>query len=485
MNPVEEKVFAYIKKHKMLEPGDRVAVGVSGGADSVCLLFLLSKWVKTYGGALCVVHINHMLRTEAKDEAAFVQDLCTRQQIAFFGIQKDVALLAAQMRITTEEAGRMARYDAYSEMKEQFMADKIAVAHTANDQAETMLFHLFRGSGMKGLCAIAPTREDVIRPILCLERREVEDYLRGENQPYCTDGSNHTDLYTRNRIRHHILPFAEEQISHNAIAHMCETARQLSETEDYLVTLTSQAVESVVTRTEKDVRIDRKRFLAMHPAMQKRVLLEVLREWIPQAKDITHLHIESMIKLFDTDGNRRLTLPKGVSSRREYDQIIVEKEDKHHTDREHMRPDHADNLEVIVSLEAIQTREWVTSVYNQISVSFRVSNYDKNKQIVRNKYTKWFDCVKINGNLTLRTRRIGDYFMIKDANNGKIHHKSLKDYMLKEKIPVSKRDHILLLAQGNHVLWVIGHRISEYYKIDDTTKQCLEVEVSTYMDDYS
>ena len=176
----EEKVFSFIEKHHMLTATDSLVVGVSGGADSVCLLFVLLEYRKRIPFSLAVVHVNHGIRQEAVQDESYVKQLCEANQLPFYPFHIKVRELAKQEKCSEEEAGRNARYEAFTRVAKEVGANKIAVAHNCNDRSETMLFHLFRGSGLKGLGSIRPVRDQIIRPILCLERKEIEAYL--ENQ---------------------------------------------------------------------------------------------------------------------------------------------------------------------------------------------------------------------------------------------------------------------------------------------------------------
>ncbi|MBQ2576517.1 MAG: tRNA lysidine(34) synthetase TilS, partial [Lachnospiraceae bacterium] len=214
-NEIEKKVFSYIEEHHMLETGDLVVAGVSGGADSVCLLFVLLSYAKIHPIKIAVVHMDHKIRPESGEDADFVRRLCEENNLPFYLYEKQINDMAVEMKCSTEEAGRMARYQAFSEVADKLskeMTDsekkakvKIAIAHNKNDTCETMLFHLFRGSGLKGLCGILPVRDKLIRPLLCLQRSEIETYLAEMGVSYCTDATNAEDDYTRNRIRHNIL----------------------------------------------------------------------------------------------------------------------------------------------------------------------------------------------------------------------------------------------------------------------------------------
>ena len=230
----------------MLEPGDRVVAGISGGADSVCLLFVLLEWAKKVPMELIVVHVNHGIRAEAASDARYVQELCERYRLPFVLVEEDIKKKALEEKCSEEEAGRRVRYHAFREAAIQYKANKIAVAHNSNDRSETMLFHLFRGSGIKGLGSILPVRDNIIRPILGLERHEIENYLQAAGVRYCQDATNATDDYTRNRIRHHILPYAEENIVQGCVSHMSQTAEMLAETEEYLEQQTCMALDGCV-----------------------------------------------------------------------------------------------------------------------------------------------------------------------------------------------------------------------------------------------
>ena len=237
-----EKVKNYVKQYKMLVPGDIVVAGVSGGADSLCLLFMLKELAEEIPLQLAVVHVNHGIRKEAEEDAAYVEQICKGLNVPFFLKEADVEAIAKSQGISTEEAGRNVRYEAFSEVLTQFTEGelhtfskkgKIAVAHTANDRAETMLFHLFRGTGLTGLSGIKPVRDRVIRPLLCLDREEIERYLEKKEIAFCIDRTNNEDTYTRNKIRHHILPFAEKNICTGTVSHMNKTAEMLLETEEF------------------------------------------------------------------------------------------------------------------------------------------------------------------------------------------------------------------------------------------------------------
>lgn len=196
-------MLSFMEKYHMLDGCKTLVIGVSGGADSVCLLLLLEKVCKERGILPVVVHIEHGIRgKESLSDAAFVENLCKQKDILFHRFSYAVEKIAKESGESTEEAGRRLRYDTFFQVAEQYEQAKIAVAHNENDQAETVLFHLARGSGIKGMGGIPPVRGNIIRPLLGVSRAEIEQYLKEAGQPYCTDSTNALDVYARNRIRH-------------------------------------------------------------------------------------------------------------------------------------------------------------------------------------------------------------------------------------------------------------------------------------------
>ena len=495
----EQKVFSYIEEHGMIVPDDRIVAGVSGGADSLCLLFLLLEYAKRIPFTLAVVHVDHGIRPDAGEDARYVEELCAAEGVPFFLKKADVHRLAREEKCSEEDAGRRIRYKAFRETAEGMGGAKIAVAHNSNDNAETMLFHLFRGSGLKGLCGIAPVRDDVIRPILCLERGEAEAYLRERGIAWRTDSTNGEDDYSRNRIRHHILPYAEEEIFSGAVAHMRRTAEVLKETEDYLEIQTQEAFVRCLVRNpeaavppgqqeqgyslgnepgagdmwdKEDSRggaLDVEAFRRLHPALQKRVLHILIKKLSPTGKDIHQVHVQDVLSLFRQEGNRSIALPFGITARRQYDMVVLERG---------CRVPVWQGESIQVRLPEVDTG--VFSVYdlgNMGKLEFTAFFNENFMEVPKNRYTKWFDYDKIEEPLVLRSRCTGDYLTIADGR-GHAVHKSLKDYMVTEKLPRHIRDEVPLLALGSHVLWLIGWRISEYFKVDGKTKRILQVRLS-------
>ncbi len=488
----------------MLEPHSKVVVGVSGGADSVCLLFALLEYAKQMPLELAVVHINHGIRPEAGEDAAYVKELCEANGLPFYLEEADVRALAEQWHMSEEEAGRNVRYRAFERVAGEIGADRIAVAHNSNDNAETILFHLFRGSGIRGLTGIRPVRDRIIRPILCLERAEIEAFLTENQISYCQDVTNSGDDYTRNRIRHHILPYAEQEVVAGSVAHISGAARLLQETEDYLEKQTDEALNRCgVVNTGvgaqraglqqddcgqiTEICFDVQAFLQEDIVIQKRLLNRTLTELSPNKKDISSVHVQDLLELFTREGNRGIDLPFGIKGRRQYGQVLVlaGKSLQQAGALQDGKGQSRESTEVCIEitrkeldcLRTAESEELVRCAADGTGhMVLQVFPYKKGMKVPENQYTKWFDYDKIDKSLYIRTRQTGDYLTIKGAN-GELRHKSLKDYMVTEKIPADDRNRLLFLAIDEHVLWLPGYRISEYFKISGNTKYILQVQL--------
>ena len=251
-----KKVENFILEKEMLKAGDKILLGVSGGADSVCLLCLLEELAEKMHFSIGVLHIEHGIRGAASlRDAAFVKALCEKKGIPFEMRAFPIPEIAEREKLSEEEAGRKMRYQAFSEKMEEEGYQKTAIAHNLNDNAETMLFHLARGSALAGLSGIAAVRGSFIRPLLCLERKEIEAYLAAIGQDYCQDQTNDDQGYSRNRIRHSLLPELEK-INPKAVEHMGRTASFLRQADRYLAEEAKRLENvSVMKKQENEIRL--------------------------------------------------------------------------------------------------------------------------------------------------------------------------------------------------------------------------------------
>ena len=450
-----EQVWNYVCENHMLTEKDRVVAGISGGADSVCLLLLLLEFQKRLPFELCAVHVDHGIRgEEARKDAEFTQRLCLEKNVEFRLVCCDVPKRAREEGLSVEDAGRRCRYEALEQVRSEWGGTRIAVAHHKNDQAETLLLHLFRGTGLKGMCGMAPVKDVLIRPLLCIERREIEAWLKEHMVSYRTDSTNLLDDYARNRIRNRILTEAV-QINAQAVGHLADACSMAREAQDYLEREAERACSRVVRAAEGEWFLDREAFGREDALIQKYVLLRVLESCCRGRKDLTADHVKALIGLMEQPVGKQLMLPGGLYARSSYGGMYIGC-----GRREHQPQEYPVAIPGTVFLE------------DGGKISFDLMPYKKELQIPRKTYTKWLDYDKIKSSLKLRTRCEGDYITV----NRQGGTRKLKDYFIDQKIDRLKRDRVLLLADGSHILWVIGYRISEAFRVTEETEYVLRVQ---------
>ena len=442
---IEERVFSYIEKYNMIEAGSQVIVGISGGGDSVCLLFLLSKYQKRRPFHLLGIHVNHGIRgQEALRDQEYAKKLCERLGVPFTVYTYSVPAIAQQEKRSLEEAGRMVRRRAFEE-KAASLGKKavIALAHHENDNAETVLHNLIRGTKAAGMGGIRPIQEigegvAYIRPLLKVTREEIETYLRQQQIPWMIDSTNQELEYTRNRIRHRIIP-EMEKINPKAVSHIAQAADTFQAIEEYLTGQADMLYREYVEQRENGYWIRKELFLEKE-LMQSYVIRMVLERAADKKQDLTAFHVESILSLGKGRTGASVSLPGGVLASQVYGDLYVR------------LPDSGEAPLKELELEIFP---W------------------ENQQIPEKTYTKWFDYDKIKSSLEIRHRKPGDFLTIADTGG----RKKLKDYFIDCKIPREEREKLTLLAEGSHILWVVGYRISQYYKVTSQTKTVLKVHV--------
>ncbi len=467
-----QKIKAFSEQNKLISKGDRIVVGVSGGADSVCLLHVLKQLSVDYRLSLIVVHINHGIRGEEADrDERFVQSLCRKEGLEFQSIRADVKHIAKAEGLSEEEAGRKIRYEAFIEVCRKLQCNKIATAHNRNDNAETILFNLFRGSGIRGLSGMEPYRAlrlsfgevALIRPLLGIGRPEIEAYLYREGISYITDSTNQSDQYTRNKIRNRILTYATQEINRQSVGNITEAAETLREIEDYLNSKVLQRYEDLVRREEQSYRISVRSLLEEHIVIRKGIVRLVMEELASARKDLEAKHVEAVLTLLGKQVGKQVHLPYDIIAERGYEDIIIYQSISMTSD---------DNIQKAYLPIKLNIPGRTELLYAGMYVETELLSYKKNDIIPKSSCVKWFDYDKIENTVEIRTRREGDYLQINDFG-GK---KKLKDYFIDQKVPQRMRDKQLLVTDGSHVMWIpgVGERMSEKYKVKpDTTKVLL------------
>ncbi len=313
------RLEGFLEREHMLGEGDRIIAGVSGGADSVCLLYLLHTFLsERLGLSLRVVHVHHGLRDAADGDAAFVEELCGEWKIPCAVRYADVRGLCRREGLGEEEAARILRYGIFEEEAASWDA-KIALAHNLDDQAETVLHNLARGSSLKGLGGMAPVNGRLIRPLLIFSRAEIEEVLSAAGLSHREDESNQTDVYTRNRLRHSVLPVLEEKVNGNAAAHIAQAARDIAEADALLDALADKLEEeAALPAKEGEILALRVRTLTQAPAvLAKRLLHRAIARAGGSARDVGRIHVDDVYAICEGGKNARIDLPGRAAAVRE------------------------------------------------------------------------------------------------------------------------------------------------------------------------
>jgi tRNA(Ile)-lysidine synthase len=308
------------------------------------------------------------------------------------------------------------------------------------------LWQLVRGSDVRGLGGMRPRRGQIVRPLLFAGRGDIEAYLSERGISWREDATNQEEAYTRNRLRHSVLPMLTD-LNAQAVPHLCETGERLRETEDYLAKETQEKLAAHTRETARGIFIADS-LLAEHPLMVRRVVYACVERLSGRAKDVGAKHIALVRELFAHQVGARIQLLYGLAAERTYEgvQIFREQDAAEHTEKIHF-----------------SEKQFVMELLSECTTA----------EIFKKKYTKWFDYDKIKCNVQIRGRRAHDYLVI----DGQGHTQSLRRYFINEKIPAAMRDTLPLLADGSHIMWVVGHRISDYYKVDEHTKRVLKVQL--------
>ena len=460
----EQKVKVYVERFHMIEPKDTIVLGISGGADSVCLLKILARWKEAWGISLRAVHVHHQLRGEEADaDERFVRELCENEGIPCRVFYEDVQGMAQREKIGLEEAGRIARYRCFATVCEDVGGGKIALAHHQDDLAETMLHHLVRGTGMAGLCSLKPVSGNRIRPLLCLEKEEILVYLEAAGQPWRTDSSNLEDDYTRNRIRHHVLEELKTEVNPRAVRHMAQLSEELEETRAVLAQVAAEKRRQYVRKSEKGMLFAEE--LKKEPDLiGRQIVHDLLKEISGKQKDFTRIHIEAVQELWNRKVGARRDLPYGMQAIRTYDGIYLERKAEKCETR-----DSEKNAGIQINVHSEGTESFQIGELT-LTVSRTARDFG---EIPEKKYTKWFDYDRIKQTLVIRHRQPGDRICLFDGGGSK----KLKDYLIDRKIPAQKRDQLWLLADGSDILWIIGDRISAAYKVTAESQRILQAEI--------
>lgn len=489
---VIEKVQNTINQQGLAENGSSVLVAVSGGADSVCLLHVLSSIKNSFNYNISAAHLNHSIRgAEADRDEDYVIGLCKKLKIKCYTEKTDVPKLAQEKGMTEEEAGRRARYEFFERVLSENNIDYVATAHNKNDQAETVLMRIIRGSGLTGLRGIKYKREDcVIRPLLDVSREEIENYCREAEIDFKTDSTNKDDNYTRNKIRHQLIPLASE-INPSVIDALANLSKTLGDDADfidnYAKRLYARINPPLFKGSYKAIDIESLKLID-NRSIVSRIILLCARDAMGSGYSLEKKHIDSICSFFESEGNGSINLPKGLVVQKSYGWLEFKISPK-------LRENNKENDEKNIDFEEkdlnlYNNKDFCIEVQPNKLYNIRYADYgykvnldivpkDKVKLKSGDTALDW-DMISGGSNakkLIIRNRRSGDRIAV--YKNGM--SRKLKSLLIDLKIRREERDAIPLLCDDiDNILAVVGIRANEEYKMTKDTDNVLVVHYEKY-----
>lgn len=459
---MKRQVLKTIIENKMFEANDKVIVGVSGGPDSMCLLNILNSLKSELKIEIAVAHINHGLRGEYSDgDEQYVQNYCSENGIAFYSRKIDINSIAQEKDISCETAGRNERYAFFKELMHQLKFQKIALAHNANDQAETVLMRIMRGTGLKGITGIKPVRDKIIvRPILEVKRDEIEKYCSDNNLTPRIDKTNFENIYTRNKIRLELIPFMRENFNPEIVEALNRLASTLRIDNEYLEQLAIQKYKYFCEIKPEKIIIRREAF-DENISILTRIIRQALLKKSGNLINFEKIHIYDIIKIQKQTTGSLLTLPNRINAINNYGNIEIvcanEKEDEFDDFiyKLQIGENHIEKLDMDISLKLVKKEE--------------ILDFNPGR------LTKYFSYDRINGDIVLRNKRNGD----KIIPLGMSGNKKLKNIFIDLKLPREKRNKVPIITFDGEIAWIIGYKMSDIFKIDENTNNIIEIKIES------
>ena len=309
---MKQKVIETIEKYNLIKSGDKIVLGVSGGPDSITMLDILKDLKETMNFEIYVVHVNHMIRgQDAINDQKYVENYCNKNNIEFYTKAIDVQEIAKSKKIGVEEAGRIARYEAFEEILKKTNSNKIATAHNKNDKVETIIMHILRGSGVSGLKGISPIRDNkFIKPLIECSREEIEKYCEINKLNPCIDKTNFENSYTRNKIRNIVIPYIKEQFNPNIVETIERLSEVISSEDEYISEITQKEYEKLlISKQENQIEIKLKEFNILDNVIKSRLILLVVKNIFGSIQGIEKINIVDIIKLCKNNIGNKFLLP--------------------------------------------------------------------------------------------------------------------------------------------------------------------------------
>ncbi|WP_353094405.1 tRNA lysidine(34) synthetase TilS [Tissierella praeacuta] len=454
---MKNKVLSSIREYDLINENDNILVGVSGGPDSMALLYVLLEIKDSIDFNIHIAHVNHGVRGEdAKSDQIFVENVARKLGLPYYTKDVDMIKYGKEKGISSEEAGRELRYGFFRGILTKLGGGKIAVAHNKNDQAETLIMRFLRGTGIDGLKGMDFRTKDIIRPILGIDRKEIEAYIEKKKIETVLDKTNLEPIYSRNKVRLEILPYIERNFNPNIVNTLWRMSRVSSIDSEFLEEFSESRYNIIVKNQDKhSIILDGGKLLDEHKCIQQRIIRMSILKINGSLQGISEVQISTVINLLSTfDTGKEVHLSNNIIAKLSYGDLVIEK------------GINKNNINYSYSL-----RFPGFNIIEDIGYSFNIKIFNMDKDFIMNKdkNTKYFDADKVKGKLVARNRINGDRFI----PFGMRGTKKLKDYFIDEKIPKELRDKIPLIVDDENIIWVVGYRTNDLYRVTKKTKRIL------------
>ena len=464
------KIKKIIKKYQLLNDGDKILVGVSGGADSIALIHILKMIAPVYNLELQIAHLDHQLRgMEAKDDAQFVKDFAQQLNIPVTIRSRDVKKYQAEDGLSLEDAARQVRYQFFFSLLDELNYDKLAVGHHANDQAETILMKFLRGAGLKGLGGINPKKEKIIRPLIKVKKEELKRYCRDNNLEWRVDKTNQAEICLRNRLRLNLLPQLVEEYNPNLVNNLNQMAEIFREEDEFLRAKTTEVLtEIIINSYDNKLIIAQDDFLNLHLALQRRLIRQIYRELTSSYDNLYFDNIKEVLELIKTQKTGlEKRMPENVLVKLSYGKIIF------------MLTTAQEKIDFFSYY--LQAGESIKVPKLNMKVETKISSQEYPSQEELSKDNKaFFDLDKVGTQFKIRQRKEGDSFQ----PLGMSGTKKVKDFFIDQKIAQDKRERVpVFVTTTDDIFWLGRLRIDEKYKITEETDRILIIEINKLEED--
>ncbi|NQU16620.1 MAG: tRNA lysidine(34) synthetase TilS [Candidatus Saganbacteria bacterium] len=456
---IKQQFLQTIKEYKMIAPKDIIIVGLSGGADSVALLYLLNEYKNELDITLYVAHLNHLLRHDAGIDQNFVENICKNLGITCFTEAIDVAAYAEKNKLNLENAARKLRYNFYYRTASKVGANKISLGHTADDNVETFLMHLLRGAGLKGLSGIPPLRGNIIRPLIKIWRRDIEKFTASLKVVPRIDHTNYESKYLRNRVRLKLIPQLKIY-NLNIKQILLQTILLLTEDAQFLETRVKEALKEVtITEKEYQIELDISRLRALEAPVQGHLIRAAIEKLKGNLSELAFSHIHDISKNLSSTEGWELHLPDKIFAIGNRNKLLISKEKPPAPTKKSFHYKMSVPGQVIIE----ETNTIITASLHE----------DINKDEIEgsSNTTVFVDFEEVGRELIIRSRRNGDRFYPLGMKGAK----KLQDFFVDNKVPKEERDIIPVIESQGRIIWVAGQRIDERVKVDKKTDKAVRL----------